>query len=444
MAYTEAELIGQLEKDLVRPGELYVKDYIQEGGAASDTGRSYEDIISTYLVSHAEALKMTDTNWGMVHTAIGKTSERGSRMAQKLLSEKDFFHAIPLDGDVRLTDGTMAEIGYFDFMTLDKEGKSLTLFEIRPYPEKEKPLSRLLRCWSLKASLNKALLLQRLGMEKLPRISIVTLITGGGSDHFTPAGRQPVSLPLKQLGGMLGVFCLYLFHGLYGVPVSGAQAPAQMTRAELLSLLEKDAKHPELLYQKDYINRFGLTSDTKEPYAAVAASWLTGHRDLWMGVAHGLYRLVEGNRVSIMMKDPDLQRIRKQRVFPPFGEVLPVALVLLGNRSQELGRPSMLLYDGNPSGVGTYSLVRALERVDPSDSLLRSVLRAFTHLVLVDRKKLMADLRLPEETTMEVRLVVGKGMQYDLFLRDLPFVEPLMKAMGIGLITMGEGYEAMY
>lgn len=123
----------------------------------------------------------------------------------------------------------------------------------------------------------------------------------------------------------------------------------------------KDAKHPELLYQKDYINRFGLTADTKEPYAAVVASWLTGHRDLWMGVAHGLYRLVEGNRVSIMMKDPDLQRIRKQRVFPPFGEVLPVALVLLGNRSQELGRPSMLLYDGNPSGTGTYSLVRALE-----------------------------------------------------------------------------------
>lgn len=444
MAYTEAELIGQLEKDLARPGELYVKDYIQEGGAASDTGRSYEEIISTYLVSHAEALKMTDTNWGMVHTAIGKTSERGSRMAQKLLLEKDFFHAIPLDGDVRLTDGTMAEIGYFDFMTLDKEGKSLTLFEIRPYPEKEKPLSRLLRCWSLKTSLNKALLLQMLGMEKLPRISIVTLITGGGSDHFTPAGRRPVSLPLKQLGGMLGVFCLYLFHGLYGVPVSGAQAPAQMTRAELLSLLEKDAKHPELLYQKDYINRFGLTADTKEPYAAVAAGWLTGHRDLWMGVAHGLYRLVEGNRVSITMKDPDLQRILKQRVFPPFGEVLPVALVLLGNRSQELGRPSMLLYDGNPSGAGTYSLVRALERVDPSDSLLRSVLRAFTHLVLVDRKKLMADLRLPEETTMEVRLVVGKGMQYDLFLRDLPFVEPLMKAMGIGLITMGEGYEAMY
>ncbi|MDO5585296.1 MAG: hypothetical protein Q4F94_07695, partial [Dialister sp.] len=118
MAYTEAELIGQLEKDLARPGELYLKDYIQEGGTASDTGRSYEDIISAYLVSHAETLRMTDTNWGMVHTAIGKTSERGSRMAQKLLSEKDFFHAIPLDGDVRLTDGTMAEIGYFDFMTL--------------------------------------------------------------------------------------------------------------------------------------------------------------------------------------------------------------------------------------------------------------------------------------------------------------------------------------
>lgn len=444
MAYTEAELIRQLEKDLARPGELYRKDYIQRSGAASDTGRSYEDIISAYLVAHAEVLASTDTNWGMAHTAIGRTSERGSRMAQKLLSEKEFFHAIPLDGDVRLTDGTTAEIGYFDFMTLDKEGKNLTLFEIRPYPEKEQPLSRILRCWSLKTSLNKELLLQRLGMEKLPRISIVTLITGAGSEHFTPAGRTPVSLPLKQLGGMLGVSSLYLFHGLYGVPVSGAQAPMQMTRTELLSLLEKDSAHPELLYQKEYINRFGLTADTKEPYAAVAAGWLTEHRDLWMAVPRGLYRLVEGNRVSITMKDLHVQRIRKQRVLPPFGEVLPVALVFLGNRSQELGRPSLLLYDGNPSGVGAYSLVRALERVDPSDSLLRSVLRAFTHLVLVDRKKLMADLRLPEETALEVRLVIEKGMQYDLFLRDLPFIEPLMKAMGVGLITMEEGYEAMY
>ena len=88
MAYTEAELIGQLEKDLARPGELYVKDYIQEDGAASDTGRSYEDIISTYLVSHADALKMTDTNWGMVHTAIGKTSERGSRMAEEVITSR--------------------------------------------------------------------------------------------------------------------------------------------------------------------------------------------------------------------------------------------------------------------------------------------------------------------------------------------------------------------
>lgn len=90
MAYTEAELIGQLEKDLARPGELYVKDYIQEGGAASDTGRSYEDIISTYLVSHAEALKMTDTNWGMVHTAIGKTSEREAAWRRSCFRRRTF------------------------------------------------------------------------------------------------------------------------------------------------------------------------------------------------------------------------------------------------------------------------------------------------------------------------------------------------------------------
>ena len=36
MAYTEAELIGQLEKDLARPGELYVNCLLYTSDAADE------------------------------------------------------------------------------------------------------------------------------------------------------------------------------------------------------------------------------------------------------------------------------------------------------------------------------------------------------------------------------------------------------------------------
>ncbi len=103
------------------------------------------------------------------------------------------------------------------------------------------------------------------------------------------------------------------------------------------------------------------------------------------------------------------------------------------------------MYDGREDGPAPYSMVRAVEKVDSSDALLRSVLRAFTHLLLVNREKLMQDLKLPADTTLEMRLLVEKGTpQYELFLRDLPALEPLMKAMGVGLIVLEDGYEAMY
>jgi len=66
-------------------------------------------------------------------------------------------------------------------------------------------------------------------------------------------------------------------------------------------------------------------------------------------------------------------------------------------------------------------------------------------LVTVDQAKLMEELHLPEETTLESRILVEAGSrQDDWFQRDLGYVHGLMRAMGVGLMTLKEGYEAMY
>ncbi len=445
MEYTEKELLEKLSADLKRPDLLYEKDYIREDGKTSDTEKLFSEVVGEYLLSHRELLAREELHWGLYHNSFGRASERGARTAEKILAQKNFFRAIALDGDLKILDGTTKEVGHFDFMTLDKEGKGLTLFEMQSYPLRESPLSRILRLWMLKESIQKGKLLEMLGLTAQPRISVVTLVTGAPNDRYG-SGREEEPWQVKRLGMLLGVSMLYLFHGVHGTVVNRLMpAPSQMTKRELLTKLEKDAAHPELLYQKDYVNSFAITSDTGETVCAVISSWLTDHRDIWMAVPRGLYRLMEGNRMDLTDKDPYFQKIRKQKVLPPFGKVLPVGLVFLGNRSQQLGRPALLTYDGREKGPAPYSMVRAVEKVDSSDALLRSVLRAFTHLLLVNREKLMQDLKLPADTTLEVRLLVEKGTpQYELFLRDLPAMEPLMKAMGVGLMVLEEDYEAMY
>lgn len=442
MAYTEQELLDRLEKDLARPGELYTKDYIQSGERTADTEKAYSDIAASYLLAHRDRLQKTDTNWGMVHTSISTASDAAPRVLEALLAQKKFFHSFILDGAVSLTDGVKKPCGHFDFMTLDRAGEKLTLFEMVPAEEKEAELARILRCWSEKESVNRDILAKALGLTKLPRLSVVTLVTGAGNDRYGDAPREGESLALKQLSTLLSVPKLYLFHGLHAVPLNaGLAAPGQLMEAELLAELSEGSAHPETLYQKDYVNRLGVTGDTGRPYAEVLAAWLLAHRDIWMAAPHGFYRLSEGMRLEISSRNVTFQSIRKQRVLPPFGRVMQEDLVFLGSRGQQMGRPAMLLHAGD----GYWSLLRALETVDGSDTLLRAVLRAFTHLVMTDTKRLTADLRLPEDTRLEARLLVDRDTpQADLFLRDLPYVSPLMKAMGVGLLFLGNGYEAMY
>ena len=199
------------------------------------------------------------------------------------------------------------------------------------------------------------------------------------------------------------------------------------------------------MYQKEYINRRGVTWDTEEPYCQVLGDWLLNHRDIWMTLPRGMYRRVEGARAEKILKSGFWDQVRKQKVLPPFGRVLPDDLVFLGSRFQQVGRPAMMVHDMSGEGKDAVSLVRVLETPESSDTLLGAVLRAFTHLVVLDEEKLLKDMKLPEGSHIESRILLERGeAQTDSFLRDLPCLSELMKAMGIGLVMVEKGYEALW
>lgn len=209
-------------------------------------------------------------------------------------------------------------------------------------------------------------------------------------------------------------------------------------------MIEKDGNEPCSLFQKEYINHGGVTADTGEPCVKVLSEWLLARREIWLTVPQGRYRLLEGSRMEYESKSNALQMIRRQKVLPPFGEVLSSGIVFLGTRVQQVGCPSLLLETKLNSPKGSCHLIRALETADPSDMLLRCVLRAFTHILSVDTGKLVRDLHLEGSAVLEAKILVPKGSsQEDLFLRDLPYVEQLMNGMGVGLAFLEEGYQAV-
>ena len=283
----------------------------------------------------------------------------------------------------------------------------------------------MLRLWSLKKAVDPMILCKALGLPGPLRIEAAFLFTGASNERYGIAEKDEVPMARKRLSAILGVAEFYLFHGSYLTPVNPV--------------------HPEVLYRKDYIYRPGVTSDTGEPYAKVLAEWFSANRDLWIHFPHGGYRLIGGKRAEMMMKNEVFRAVRNQKVFPPFGRVLPYDLLILGSRQQQIGRPALLLYDSFKSPEGASSLLRIVETPESGDTLLGAVLRLYTHISLIDGGKLLKELKLSGDSLLEGRLLLKKGSrETDFFLRDMPYVSPLMKSMGVGIAIFDNGYEALW
>lgn len=443
MAYRESDLLQALEKDMVRPDLLFTREYITHDGVTTDTERPYESVVTSYLLSH-----ISDLQKGMGSAAyltkVGRASEGRNHQVRSVLTQETFARGLLLDMAVTVKDGASV-FGRFDFSAIDRSGKKLTLFAVEPVGSDERPLARLLRLWAWKEAVSRKTLLKELGLEGPLSLQAVLLYTGASNDRYGISARLPVSMEIKQLSAILGVTELYLFHGTHLVPVNpGLPIPGQYEKEELLSLVERDKVSPETLYQKSYMAREGRTSDTEEPYVKVLSDWISVNFELWLRLQGG-YRLVEGAWAERSGGNRIFTAVRKQRVFPPFGKVLGNDIEILTGEGRQLGRPSMLLYDSFENQAGVTSILRIVETPESSDSLLTAMLSLFTRMSLIDKDKLCRDLKLSPDTQLEGRLLLEKDSKAaDLFLRDLPYLSVLMKAMGIGLAMIERDYEALW
>lgn len=370
-----------------------------------------------------------------------KSSEGGSRQTMAVLSQGHFARGLALDMEIVLKDSRAEVWGRFPLASMDRTGRMLTLYDMRPEAEEEKPLCRLLRLWSWKESVNRLTVAKALGREAPFMLKSAVLITGASNERYS-AGKSRVSTELSRLGVLLGVSSFYLFHGIHLFPVNrGLPLYGQYTRGELLSLIEKDSAHPETLYQKEYVNRMGVTSDTEEPYCKVLGEWLLAHREMWIDLPG---HVPPGGRGS-GRKNSEERPVgpgAEAEGAAPFRKRASGGPGFLGSRFQQTGRPVMMLAD--EAGDSRF-LVRLLEIPETSDTLLGAVLRSFTHLVMVDGDRLMKEMKLPKESSVESRILLEEGNpQTDRFLRDMPCLSALMKAMGVGLAMVERGYEALW
>ena len=242
----------------------------------------------------------------------------------------------------------------FAFAAADDDGKMASLFYMMPAPGKEGMLAGILNVHAMLLAVRKK------GVHEL--IPEIPSDAGISAVILLHAGAGDTSRECRMLAIKLGISILRLYHGIYAVPISSSLAiEGQYTKDGLLSMIEKDSNEPWSLFQKEYINHGGVTADTGEPCVKVLSEWLLARREIWLTVPQGRYRLFEGSRMEYESKSNALQMIRRQKVLPPFGEVLSSGIVFLGTRVQQVGCPSLLLETKLNSPKGSCHLIRALE-----------------------------------------------------------------------------------
>lgn len=431
--YTEKEWMAALEAGMAAPELLYKKEYIREKGICTDSGRSLEAEAVSFLLAHLQDMKVSCRE--NYETVLRRASETEDEAVQEILKQKQFFRGTPVDLRVTVRNRASGEETDFFAASIDTAGDRICFFT--KADADMLPLERILYLWAGKETMNREAVEKALGLPAGKfRFAAVGICREDGKETL-------VGNPLRQrLSALLSVFTVKLFHGWHVLPVNGGSSlPGELTRSEILALLEEDGEHPETLYMKDYINRFGLTADTREPYARVISEWLLAHREIWITAPVGKYRLTEEPTAEVSGEVPE-EKAAAQDSLPPFGRLLRERIAFSEPSGDGEGKPVLLFHDGRSLPQGDYSIVRWMEEGNGTESLLGMLLRVFFHKVTLDQEMLIERLHLSPDTLFEGRIVLPEQPGRDIFLRDLPELEELMRDMGIGLVLSEYGYEA--
>lgn len=437
---TEAEMLRQLAADMERPDELYRKSYLTE--KADDTGRDLSEAAAEWLAAHKENLS-ADVRWGMYHTRAEPMGEnvRYEKILSGIRQAGRLYHGTVWPWQVTITDGTTKICGCYEFGILTgEEAKELRLVEIRSAEDSENDLVRMLRNYTMARSAHA----HRLpGIDEDVRITTMTLIVGASDDRYKEDKVQHTPLAFLKLAPFLGNQKLHLFSGIYASPFGSE--PEGISEEELIVRLEEDGAHPETLWAKQYVKREGLAAGSSVPLCRIISEWLVIHKGSWDSIEATMPELLSGVRLQTKEITLPFRKIRHQGFLPPFGRVMDQAVWFEDRGAGYTARPSMLLYDRGVTPFSSYSLLRMAEIPSPKDTLLSAALRMAAHLKQMDQKKLAAALSLPEDTTLEGRILLPENeTQRDAFIRDAADIEPFLSDRNISLLSIRAGMEAMW
>lgn len=441
---TEAEMQGQLARDIERPDELYTKGYIH-GGQAEDTRRPLPEGAASWLAEHKEKLAEESSRWGMYHTRVEPMKDKGSFWRKELEAIQKggrFYHGTVWPHRVIVTDGMMQVCGVYEFGIFTRQGKKgeLRLVEMRPAEDREGDLARMLRNYTMARSVS---------VHRLPdipggtRITTMTLLVGAGDERYMEDKVRRVALPLLKLAPLLGNQKRYLFQGLYGEPFGSD--PEGLAEEDIIQSLSGAGMTPASLWKHPLMKREGFAAESEVPVARIISEWLVLHRGIWDRVEKGMPEILSGVRLQTAEAALPFRQIRRRGFLPPFGRVLDASLLFHERGAGYVSRPSLLLYDKGVTPFASYSLIRLMELPSRTDTLLSAALRSAFHVQRIDVKKLAAAFSLPEDSALEGRIILPEDIrQRDGFLRDLRSVQPFLSDRKLSLLSLRCGTEAMW
>ena len=177
------------------------------------------------------------------------------------------------------------------------------------------------------------------------------------------------------------------------------------TKESILKKCDAAMEKIHLFYTEDFINYRGRCADTDELYSEVIAQYICEHIDEFADRIQSITReasykteshLGEYNPKSRREEEITAMKMfnfcKEGRQYDHIGKIIDYQTPLKNTSCDKAGKVDLLAYDG------TCLRLLELKKPDSDETMLRCVMEGFTYLETVDKRKLLMDFDLPENT----------------------------------------------
>ncbi|MGN1341004.1 MAG: hypothetical protein ACI4WS_11990 [Oscillospiraceae bacterium] len=202
------------------------------------------------------------------------------------------------------------------------------------------------------------------------------------------------------------------------------------TRNDILEQCKTAFQSISTFYKQPFINYRGKTDDTDEYFTEAIAEFLCERiseftnridtitrKSTYKTPGHdGIIKDLDSGREEeiIAMKMYDKQ-------YDYIGKMIDYQTPLKNKRSDEAGKIDLLAYDG-----ATLRILE-LKKPDSVETMLRCVLEGYTYFRTVDKAKLLADFKLPNDTIVKAcPFVFSNGEQHNELREERRHLKRLM------------------